>query len=104
VAFANCVLPVWYFAYVKITGPKFANNTDFPRPSWRPDFVRDIEKVKRALRVYTNNEKPFVVYQNGTGVFPSKISPNEESDAGELFTPEAFDFRKHHASLFALGH
>jgi IS30 family transposase len=22
----------------------------------------------------------------------------------ELFTPDAFDFKKHHASLFALGH
>ena len=57
---------------------------DYPRPSWRPDVDINIDVVASKVTFFTNNQKPFVVYKNGTCVFPSIIDEKVDSHCYEF--------------------
>lgn len=64
--------------------------SDFPpRPSWRPSFPVDHDRVVTTFQYYSGSTHPFVVYRHGTVVPVAPESTNIERDAmmvlGELF-------------------
>jgi hypothetical protein len=59
---------------------------DYPRPSWRPEYIVKNGDVVDKISLYTNHQKPFVIYENGTCVFPSIIDENLQFTCDEILT------------------
>jgi len=65
---------------------------DYPKPTWRPDVDIDIDVIASKITFFTNNQKPFVVYANGTCVFPSVIDEGVDEHCYEFLEAVVFQF------------
>lgn len=57
-----------------------------PVPNWQPEIVQPLEQIVDRIGLYTNNERDFAIFSNGTAV----ILPDGLSDLdAELFAKNA---------------
>jgi hypothetical protein len=63
---------------------------DYPRITWKPDIDVGVGAIASKIAFFTGNQKPFVVYKNGTCIFPSIVDENCDEHCNEFLKAVVF--------------